>query len=178
MSIMRIFMLISMLILGQFSISAQNNANIKSQKHTNGELQFELQTENKSLQLDKYENWLKSTDHSISGDIVRINSEEFIYKGKTLIYLSKKPSTFQTEILFTLGITQNSTGTNYVIKNIRFKSLPEYGKQGTPALFTNCSDWFSDKKLYKKSGKMRSINEHLLNNSTKFAKELLLSFAD
>ena len=170
-------MLISMLILGQFSISAQNNANIKSQKHTNGELQFELQVKNQTFHLDKYENWLKSTSLPISGNIVLINSREFIYEGKSLINLSKKPSTFQTEILFTLGITQNSTGTNYVIKNIRFKSLPEYGKQGTPALFTNCSDWFSDKKLYKKSGKMRSINENLINNSRKFAKELLLSFS-
>ena len=175
---MRIFMIISMLILGQYSISAQNNANINSQKNTNGELRFELQLENQTFQLDKYENWIKSTDHSISGDIIRINSEEFIYKGKTLIYMSKKPSTFQTEILFTLGVTQNSTGTKYVIKDIRFKSIPEYGKQGTPALFTNCSDWFSDNKLYKKSGKMRSLNENLMNNSTKFAEELLLSFAD
>jgi hypothetical protein len=166
-----------MLILGQFSISAQNKANIKSQKNANGELQFELQIENQSLQLDKYENWIKSTGHSISGDIVLINSKEFICEGKSLINLSKKPSTFQTEILFTLGITQNSTGTKYVIKDICFKSLPEYGKQGTPALFTNCSDWFSDKNLYKKSGKMRSINEQLLNNSTKFAEELLLSFS-
>ena len=175
---MRIFILISMLILGQFSISAQNNTNIKSQKNTNGELLFEFQIESQAFQLDKYENWMKSTDHSISGDITRINSEEFIYKGKSLINLSKKPSTFQTEILFTLGITRNNNGTEYVIKDIRFKSLPEYGKQGTPALFTNCSDWFSDKKLYKKSGKMRSINENLMNNTTKFAEELFLSFAD
>ncbi len=170
-------MLISMLILLQFSISAQNNANIKSQKNTNGELQFELLVESQAFQLDKYENWTKSVDHSISGDITRINSKEFIYKGKKMIYLSKKPSTFQTEILFTLGITQNSTGTKYVIKDIHFKSLPEYGKQGTPALFTNCYDWFSDKYLYKKSGKMRSVNENLMTNSTKFAEELLLSFS-
>ncbi len=35
---MRIFMLILGLILYQFSISAQNNAHINLQKHTNGEL--------------------------------------------------------------------------------------------------------------------------------------------
>ena len=175
---MRIFLIISILILGQFSISAQNKANIKSQKHANGKLQFELQLENQTFHLDKFENWTKSTGHPISGDIVLINSKEFIYEGKSLINLSKKPSTFQTEILFTLGVTQNSKGTKYVIKDIHFKSLPIYGKQGTPALYSNCSDWFSNKKLYKKSGKMRSINENLLNNSTKFAEELLLSFAD
>jgi len=171
-------MLILGLILYQFSISAQNNAHINFQKHTNGQLQFELQIENQAFQIDKYENWIKSIRHSISGEITQINSEEFIYKGKSLVYLSKKPSTFQTEILFTLGITQNKEGTKYVIKDIHFKSLPEYGKQGTPALFSDCSDWFTDKKLYKKSGKMRSMNENLLNNSTKFAEELLLSFAD
>ncbi len=175
---MRVFLIISILILGHFSISAQNNINIKSQKNSNGELQFELQIENQTFHLDKYENWMKSTDHSISGDIVLINSKEFIYEGKTLINLSKKPSTFQSEILFTLGITQNSKGTKYVIKDIHFKSLPVYGKQGTPALFSDCSDWFSDKKLYKKSGKMKSVNKNLLNNSTKFAEELLLSFSD
>ena len=175
---MRVFLIISILILGHFSISAQNKANIKSLMHTNGELQFELQIENQTFHLDKYENWIKSSGHPISGDIVLINSKEFIYEGKSLINLSKKPSTFQTEILFTLGITQNSKGTKYVIKDIHFKSLPVYGKQGTPALFSDCSDWFTDKKFYKKSGKMKSVNKNLLNNSTKFAEELLLSFAD
>ena len=174
---MRIFLIISILILGQFSILAQNNAHIKSQKHTNGELQFELQIKDQAFQSTKYENWIKSTAHSISGEIIQINSEEFIYKGKSLIYLSKKPSTFQTEILFTIDITKNEGGTKYVIKDIHFKSLPEYGKQGTPALFSDCSDWFTDKKLYKKSGKIRGMNENLLNNSKKFAEKIILSFS-
>jgi hypothetical protein len=146
---MRIFLIISILILGQFLISAQNKANIKSLKNTNGELQFELRIENQTFQLDKYENWMKSTDHFISGDMILINSKEFIYEGKYLINLSRNPSTFQTEILFTFGITQNSKGTKYVIKDIHFKSLPVYGKQGTPALFSNCSDWFSAKNFIR-----------------------------
>jgi len=48
---MRIFLIISILILGHFSISAQNKANIKSLKNMNGELQIEKQT----FHLDNYE---------------------------------------------------------------------------------------------------------------------------
>lgn len=175
---MRLFLIISLLIIGQFSILAQNNTNISFEKNTNGELLFELQIENEIFRTEKYKNWIKSTTQSISGEIIQINSKQFTYKGKSLISLSKKPSTFQTEILFTLYISENKEGTKYIVKNIRFKSLPEYGKQGTPALFSNCSDWFTDKKLYKKSGKTRCMNENLLNNSRRFAEEILLSFVD
>jgi len=175
---MRTFLIISLLILSQFSGLTQNKADIKSHLDTNGELQFELQLENQKFQLDNYQNWIKSTDHFISGEIIRINSKEFIYKGKTLIYLSKKPSTFQTEILFTLNITKDSKGTKLILNDIYYKSLPEYGKQGTPAIITDCSDWFTHKKLYKKSGKMRTLNQNLMINSSQFATELLLSCLD
>lgn len=50
---MRIFLIISILILGHFSISAQNKANIKSLKNMNGEIRFELQIENQTFHLDK-----------------------------------------------------------------------------------------------------------------------------
>ena len=175
---MRIFMIISILILGQFSILAQNDVDIKSQLKTNGDLQFELQLENQPFQLETFQNWIQSTNHYVSGEIVRINSKEFVYKGKSHIYLSKKPSTFQTEILFTLHITHNNGATHYILKDIHYKSIPTYGKQGTPAIKTDSSYWFAHKKLYKKSGKMRTMNENLMKNSTKFAEGLILSCLD
>ena len=175
---MRIFMIISILILGQFSIIAQNKVNIKSQLKTNGDLQFELQLENQVFQSETFQNWIQSTNHYISGEIVLINSKEFVYKGKSRIYLSQKPSTFQTDILFTLHISKNKEGTHYILKDIHYKSIPTYGKQGTPAFHTDCSDWFTHKKLYKKSGKMRTLNQNLMKNSTQFAEELILSFLE
>lgn len=175
---MRIFLIISILILGQFSILAQNKVDIKSQLKTNGDLQFELQLENQPFQLETFHNWIQSTNHYVSGEIIRINSKEFIYKGKSRIYLSQKPSTFQTEILFTLHISKSNGGTHYVLKDIHYKSIPKYGKQGTPAFHTYCSDWFTHKKLYKKSGKMRTLNQNLMKNSTQFAEELILSCLD
>ncbi|MGZ2368542.1 hypothetical protein ACXR6G_01990 [Ancylomarina sp. YFZ004] len=173
---MRIIMIISVLILCQFSIIAQNRVDIKSLLKTNGDLQFELQIENQPFQLETFHNWTQSTNHYISGEITRINSKEFIYTGKSRIYLSQKPSTFQTDILFTLHISKKNGGTHYVMKDIHYKSIPEYGKQGTPAIHTYCSDWFTHKKLYKKSGKMRTLNQNLMKNSTQFAEELILSF--
>ncbi len=175
---MRVFMIIPILILCQFSIWAQNKNTIKSNIDSNGELQVELQLNQQEFQFDQYQNWIKSVDHFVSGEIVQVNSEKFVYKGKTLIYLSEKPSTFQTELLFTLSITQNQKGTKLVLNDIHYKSLPEYGKQGTPAIQTNCQDWFARKKLYKKSGKMRTLNQNLMKNSSQFAEKLILSCLD
>lgn len=175
---MRTFTIILMLIFSQFSNLAQKKTDIKLQLDNNGKLQFELQLKDQKIQLDNYQKWIHSIDHSITGEIIRVNSKEFIYKGKRLVYLSKKPSTFQTEILFTLNISHNAKGTQLTLNNIYYKSLPEYGKQGTPAIITDCSDWFSHKKLYKKSGKMRTLNQNLMHNSTAFAEELLLSCLD
>ncbi len=175
---MRIFIIISILILGQFSIFAQNKTEIKSLLKTNGDLQFELQLENQPFELETFHNWIQSTNHYVSGEIVRINSKEFIYKGKSRIYMSKKPSTFQTDILFTLHISKSNGGTHYIIKDIHYKSIPTYGKQGSPVFHTYSSDWFTHKKLYKKSGKIRTLNQNLMNNSTQFAEELILSCLD
>ncbi|RXQ93953.1 hypothetical protein EO244_10275 [Ancylomarina salipaludis] len=175
---MRVFMIIPILILAQLSIVAQNKNTIKTNLDANGELQIELQLDQQEFQFDQYQNWIKSVDHFVSGEVVQVSSEKFIYKGKTLIYLSEKPSTFQTELLFTLNITQNQRGTKLVLNDIHYKSLPEYGKQGTPAIQTDCSDWFAKKKLYKKSGKMRTLNQNLMNNSSQFAEKLILSCLD
>ena len=175
---MRVFMIIPILILAQLSIMAQNKNTIKTNLDANGELQIELQLDQQEFQFDQYQNWIKSVDHFVSGEVVQVSSEKFIYKGKTLIYLSEKPSTFQTELLFTLNITQNQRGTKLVLNDIHYKSLPEYGKQGTPAIQTDCSDWFAKKKLYKKSGKMRTLNRNLMTNSSQFAEKLILSCLD
>lgn len=172
---MRLFLIISLLIISQYTILAQNQAEVKSHLNDNGELQFELKLEDSPYQIIGNQNWIKSTNQFLSGEIIRINPKEFIYKGKSLIYMSKKPSTFQTEIFFTLNITNDENGTRIIMNDIHYKSLPEYGKQGSVGLYTDCQDWFANKKRYKKSGKMRALNQNLLNNSSNFAEELLLS---
>jgi len=159
-------------------IMSQNHTDIKSNIDTNGQLQFELNLANKEINLDNYRNWISSIDESISGKIIRINSKSIIYKGSSLVYLSEKPSTFQTQMFFTLEISQSDKGANYVMKEIHYKSLPEYGKQGTASLLTQSCDWFAPHKLYKKSGKMRQMNQNLLNSSTKLAEDLILSCLD
>ncbi len=172
---MRIFLSFSILLLVQLSSLSQNKNDIKTHLKTNGDLEFELKQDNNIFQSSDYQSIITSFKHSISGNIIRINSTELIYKGKTKIYLSQKPSAFQTEILFTLRISKTATGTRYILNHIHYKSIPEYGKQGSPAIHTTCSDWFSPKRLYRKSGKMRRQNQNLLANSSTFAENLLLS---
>lgn len=171
---MRLIMFLLIIIFAQHPIMAQNHTDIKSNISDNGQLQFELKLPDQKINLNNYQNWISSIDESISGKIIRINSKSIIYKGSTLVYLSEKPSTFQTQMFFTLEISQSNEGINYVIKEIHYKSLPEYGKQGTASLHTQSYDWFAPNKLYRKSGKMRRINQNLMNSSTKLAEELLL----
>ena len=171
-------MFILVIVVCQQPIMAQNHMDIKSNVGNDGQLQFELNLANQKINLDNYRNWISSIDESISGKIIRINSNSITYKGSSLVYLSEKPSTFQTQMFFTLEISQFDKGASYVMKEIHYKSLPEYGKQGTASLLTQSCDWFAPNKLYKRSGKVRQINQNLLNSSTKLAEELILSCLD
>jgi len=175
---MKLIMFFSIILFCQCSIFAQNHSDFKAEIDKDGQLQFELNVPNHDINLNDYQNWVISTDESISGKIVKINTKGLTYKGKTLVYLSENPSTFQTQMFFTLEISQSDEGVSYVMKDIHYKSLPEYGKQGTASIHTNSCDWFAPNKLYKRSGKMRRMNQNLMNNSTKLAEELLLSCLD
>jgi len=171
-------MLISIVLFCQSAIFAQNHTDIKTNVDNDGQLQFVLNLPNQEMNLNNYQNWFISIDEAISGNITQVNSKKLIYKGKTLVYLSKKPSTFQTQMFFTLEISQSDKGASCLMKDIHYKSLPEYGKQGTASLLTQSCDWFAPKRLYRKSGKVRQINQNLMNSSTQVAEELLLSCLD
>jgi len=175
---MRLILFLSIFLFCQCAIIAQNHTDIKTNIDNDGQLQFELNSPNHEIDLNNYQKWMISLDESISGKITQINSKGIIYKGKTLVYLSKKPSTFQTQMFFTLEISQSEAGANYVMKDIHYKSLPEYGKQSTASIHTQSCDWFAKKKMHRRSGIVRAINQNLMNSSTQVAEKLILSCLD
>jgi len=80
---------------------------------------------------------------------------------------------FKTKMFYSLHIQNKKGKTLIEIKDIYYESYPKYGKQGTPSIITYPSDWYSKKKLYKKSGKERWLNAIVKQNTIDKSSEIL-----
>ncbi|MBN2595572.1 hypothetical protein [Labilibaculum sp.] len=125
----------------------------------------------------QFQNWISSFPENVNGEIISINSNsrEFCYKGCVPIFLSEKPSVFQTEMHFTLSIHSEENQIIAAIKDIYYQSYPEYGKQGTPSIISYPKDWYSKAKLRKKTGKLPWLNRLVKENTISKSEELLAS---
>lgn len=127
-----------------------------------------------SLQI---QNWISSLPDNVTGKIEynNSNSGEFRFKGCVPIFLSERPSVFQTEMHFTLSIHNKDYKSTVEITDIYYQSFPEYGKQGTPSIISYPEDWYSKAKLSKKSGELPWLNQVVKENTISKAEELLAS---
>ena len=171
----KLFTLVTFLTFA-ISIFAQDSGNMKLFINDQGNIEFETKYQQQTT-VNQLQNWLHSLPESTKGKIEYINAKsgELRYSGNAMIYMSEKSSVFQTQMFFTIHIRRDAHHSVVEIKDIYYKSLPEYGKQGTPSVITYPSDWFADNKLYKKSGKMRWLNQMMKQNTIAKAEELLAS---
>lgn len=119
-------------------------------------------------------NWVL-TSEAIDFDMLNPNIGKAVVKGNSLIYLSKKRSSFQTKMYYTLNLKTENNQLKIELKDVYYVSLPVYGKQGTPSVTSYPSDWFSQEKLYKKSGKERYLNSVLKQNTIDKMNEVMSS---
>ena len=156
------------------SLFAQVSDNIILITDDSGNLKFEAKNQQKQIESNQITNWLNALPNDVIGEIVYSNPKvgDVKYKASVPIFLSKKESVYQTKMHFTILVHDNST---IELCNIYYKSIPEYGKQGTPSVTSYPSDWFSKSKFYKKSGKTRWLNQTLKDNTIKMANKLLQS---
>ncbi len=153
---------------------AQQSENINLITDDSGNLKFETTYQQKQIESTQILNWLNALPNNVIGEIVYSNPKvgDLKYKASVPIFLSESESVYQTKMHFTILVHDNS---RIELTNIYYKSVPEYGKQGTPSMISYPSDWFSKSKLYKKSGKTRWLNQILKDNTIKMASKLLQS---
>lgn len=168
--------LLSMLFIA-FSLTALTQKSERIELILNEDGMIKLETIYQQTSLEQVQNWLASLSHNVRGKIEFSNPKtgEIRYKGFTLICLSEKPSVFQTKMFFTIAVHKEAKQYFVEIKDIFYQSIPEYGKQGTPAIITYPEDWYSKTKLYRKSGKTRWLHQMVKQNTISKAKELLAS---
>ncbi|WP_421920281.1 hypothetical protein [Marinifilum sp.] len=123
---------------------------------------------------NKLKNWVLSTE-AVELKMLNTNSGEARIKGNSLIYLSRKQSSFQTKMYYTISLKEQNNQLQIEIKDVYYLSLPVYGKQGTPSVISYPSDWFSKEKLYKKSGKERYLNSLVKQNTIDKMNEIMNS---
>lgn len=119
-------------------------------------------------------NWILSSD-ALELEMLNDNLGEASIKGNSLIYLSKKKSSFQTRMHYSLRLKKVNNQLQIDIQDVYYMSLPVYGKQGTPSVISYPSDWFSNEKLYKKSGKERYLNAIVKENTIAKLNEVMNS---
>jgi len=124
------------------------------------------------VQFNRIDDWLAS-NNEINLDFINHTSNKILIKGQTVINLSKAESVFKTKMFYSLHIQNEKDKILIEIKDIYYESYPEYGKQGTPSIITYPSDWYSKKKLYKKSGKERWLNAIVKQNTIDKSSEIL-----
>lgn len=131
----------------------------------------------RSATSQQFQNWIYSLPDNVNGKIeyTNSNSGEIRFKACVPIFLSKKPSVFQTEMHFTLSIKNKKNKSTVKITDIYYRSYPEYGKQGTPSIISYPKDWYSKAKLRKKSGKLPCLNQIVKENTISKAEDLLAS---
>lgn len=171
---MKHLLLLLLSILVNSSLFAQQSNNINLITDESGNLKFEVNYHQEHIESAQIINWLNSLPKNVIGDFIYSNPNigDMKYEASTPIFLSKTESIFQTKMHFTILVHDNSL---IELTNIYYRSIPEYGKQGTPSLISYPSDWFSENKLYKKSGKARWLNQILKDNTIKMASKLLQS---
>lgn len=125
----------------------------------------------------QFKNWIYSLPDDVTGKIKynNSNSGEFRFKGCVPIFLSEKPSVFQSEMHFTILIHNTKNKSTVQITDIYYRSYPEYGKQGIPSVISYPNDWYSKAKLRKKTGKLPWLNKVVKENTISKAEELLAS---
>ena len=171
---MKHLMLLILAISLSTTLFAQQAENINLITDDSGNLKFEAIYQQKQIESAQILNWLNALPKNVIGELVYSNPKDgdMKYKASVPIFLSKKKSVYQTKMHFTILVHDNSL---IELTNIYYKSVPEYGKQGTPSVISYPSDWFSKSKLYKKSGKTRWLNQILKDNTIKMASKLLQS---
>lgn len=123
-------------------------------------------------EISKINNWLIS-NKKINLEYYKPAKGKAIIKGNTIIKLSKKASVFESKMYFCIHIKKENTNTIFALNNIYYETLPQYGKQGCPAIISYPNDWFSKDNLYKKSGKERWLNALVKQNTILKTKEIL-----
>jgi hypothetical protein len=163
------FFTLSLLLSFLSLINFAQNHSIHT-KNNEGALEFSINSTS-AFSIDQQKEWLNYLP--TSGEITYCNSKQqkMEYKGSCLVYLSEKPSPFQTEMFFTIEIEANQIQ----LKNIYYQSIPSYQKQGNPAVISYAQDWFAKEKFYKKSGKAKYLHQVLKKNTILKAEQILAS---
>ncbi|MFA8436401.1 MAG: DUF4468 domain-containing protein [Marinifilaceae bacterium] len=172
-----ITLIISILLSLNF-LNAQNAIQVHLNKE--GHLKIELieKTEqSKPAAFNTSLEWIQYNKSELEGKITYQNSNtgHIVFKAHKNINLSKSTSTFQTRMFFTLYILANDNKLMAEVKDIYYKSIPEYGKQGTPAIISYTEDWLQKEKYYKKNGEIRWLNQYLKNSSIEAGNQILSS---
>jgi len=166
-SILFIYLLIFNMIL--FS---QNKENIQINVDHQANISASISLPQEMIQFNRINDWL-ATNNQINLNFINHTTKEILIKGQTIINLSKSESVYKTRMFYSLHILNKNDKTLIEIKDIYYESFPEYGKQGTPSIITYPSDWYSHKKLYKKSGKERWLNAIVKQNTINKSSEIL-----
>lgn len=121
--------------------------------------------------------WINDHKKRLKGEVLYRNHStgEIVLKGRQILSLGRVNSGLQTQMHFTLEIRQEHHECVASIKNIYYKSIPTYGKQGTPSQITYDSDWFHKNGYYRKNGKQRPLNTIYKERTIEAGKQLLTS---
>jgi len=177
---MNILTLLAGLLLSFGCLTAQSNSPIHIHLEENGILEL---TQIESHELSRAQvfatsmEWVRDHLSEMDGKVIYQNAYkgELIVKGKKNIPLGKSGSAFQTRMFFTLRIAIHEDSIRTKIQDIYYQSLPEYGKQGTPAIISYPQDWLQASRLKKKNGKTRWLNQYYKENSIEAGQEILAS---
>ncbi|NOU59532.1 hypothetical protein [Marinifilum caeruleilacunae] len=152
----------------------QNQADTKLSIDDNTAIKMTSSIQISTHHFAEIRNWVLSSE-ALELEMLNSNTGEANIKGCNLIYLSEKQSSFQTQMHYTLRLKEVNNQLLIEIKDVYYMSLPVYGKQGTPSVISYPSDWFSNEKLHKKSGKERYLNAIVKKNTIAKMKEVMNS---
>jgi len=79
----------------------------------------------------------------------------------TKIKLQKRGANTESEVYFVLSVENSDKYLSLRVSDFRYKSMPIYGKQGTPSIVTYWNDWYS------KNHSSKSDLSYLYTNNTR-----------